>query len=338
MKFTRLIRWMKIAGFAGVLIAVVGCSNRDDENHQSPKGGTAAQQSTEPVSSAGSSKADTDPPDVIGHVDSRIPWSPGNVDQLRGLHLRVWGLTNEDVKKLQDVVSGRRKVTPRISEIWFTAKPPRLRVDRFWDQTGPYPKDLAEFEGHAWETMTFEGKPFVLYERVIVHDTQETTYKLKKLRTVFNRDGVQGARAEIGTFTKTVRAIPAPTVATALKAGTIDIPVMSSHRCELWLKLLEESDRTKQPERYEQAMAGLRERRTIAGRTAARHVHSAALESILRYDFIDLPTAIGLEGYLTGWAGQASYRPAWKDNYCIYRVVRFDPTPPACDVFDVWKD
>jgi len=338
MQLTRLTQWIGMLGLVGILIAGVGCSDKSDEDRQAPKDGTAAQQSAKPGSKAQPRQTDAKPPGVKSNVDSRIPWTLGGSDKLRGLHVQMWGLTNDDVKQLQDVVSGRQKTVPRVSNIWFTASPPRLRVDRFWDQTGPYPKDLTEFEGREWETMTFEGKLFVLYERVIVNGTQETAYTLKKLRTVFNRDGVQGARADIGTFVKTVRAVSAPTIDTALKAGTIDIPVMSPHRCELWLQLLEEGDRVKLPERYKQAMAGLRERRTIAGRTAARYVHSATLESVLRYDFIDLPTAIGLEGHLTGWAGPASYRPAWKDNYCIYRVVLFDPTPPAADVFDVWKD
>lgn len=338
MQLTRLTQRIGMLGLMGILIVGVGCSDKDDEGRQAPTDGTAAQQSAKPGYTAQSRQTDAEPTVVKSNVDSRIPWTPGGGDKLQGLHLQFWGLTNDDVKQLQDVVSGRRKLTPRVSEIWFTASPPRLRVDRFWDQTGPYPKDLTELEGHEWETMTFEGKPFVLYERVIVNGTQETAYTLKKLRTVFNKDGVQGTRAEIGTFVKTVRAVSAPAIDTALKAGTIDILVMSPHRCELWLKLLEGGDRVKLPERYEQAMAGLRERRTIAGRTAARYVHSAALESILRYDFIDLSTAIGLEGHLTGWAGPASYRPPWKDDYCIYRVVLFEPTLPAADVFDVWKD
>jgi hypothetical protein len=334
MQLIQLIRLIGVLGFACILTAGIGCSDKSDEDRQASADGRSARQSAELKSSAQPAA----PHEVKGNVDSRIPWTPGGSDKLQGLHLRVWGLTNDDVKQLQDVVSGRRKITPRVSEIWFTTNPPRLRVDRFWDQTGPYPKNLTEFEGHAWETITFEDKPFVLYERVIVCGTQETTYTLKKLRTVFNRDGVQGARAEIGTFEKTVRIVPAPTITTVLKAGTIDIPVMSPQRCELWLKLLEEGDRVKLPERYEQAISGLRERHTIAGRTAARYVHSATLESVLRYDFVDLQTSIGLEGYLTGWAGPASYRPEWKDNYCIYRIVLFDPTPPTDVAFDVWKD
>lgn len=325
-------------GFTGIFITVAGCSDKSDEDRQAPADSTAAKQSAKLESSTQPRQEDARLPGVKGNVDSRIPWIPGGSDMLQELHLRVWGLTDDDVKKLQDIVSGRRKVTPRISEIWFTANPPRLRVDRFWDQTGPYPRDLTEFEGHAWETMTFEDKTFVLYERTIILGTQETTYTLKKLRTVFNRDGVQGARADIGTFEKTVKTVTTPTIATALKAGTIEIPVMSLQRCELWLQLLEEGDRVKLPERYEQAIAGLQERCTIAGRTAARYVHSATLESILRYDFVDLSTAIGLEGHLTGWAGPASYRPEWKENYCIYRVVLFDSTPPDSGVFDVWKD
>ncbi len=338
MQLKRIISFIRIIGLVGIFIADFGCSDKSDEERQAPAASTVAQQSNEMKSSVQPQQTDAKLPGVKSNVDSRIPWTPGGSDMLQELHLQIWGLTNDDVKKIQDVVSGRRKVTPRISEIWFTANPPRLRVDRFWDQTGPYPKDFTEFEGHAWETMTFEDKPFVLYERVIVHGTQETTYTLKKLRTVFNRDGVQGARAEIGTFEKTVRTVTAPTVATALKAGTIEIPIMSSNRCELWLELLEKGDRVKLPERYEQAMAGLKERRTIADRTAARYVHSVTLESILRHDFIDLSTAIGLEGHLTGWAGPASYRPKWKENYCIYRVILFDQTQPAGDVFDVWKD
>jgi hypothetical protein len=325
MQITRLTQYIGILVFAVTIIAGVGCSDKNEGDQQASKGSTSAQQSARPT-------------EVKSNVDSRIPWTLGGGDKLRGLHLRFWGMTNDDVKQLQDVVSGRQKITPRVSEIWFTASPPQLRVDRFWDQTGPYPKDLTEFEGREWETITFEGKLFVLYERVIVNGTQQTSYELKKLRTVFNKDGVQGTRAEIGTFEKTVRTVSAPTIDTALKAGTIEIPVMSQNQCELWLQLLEEGDRVKMPELYKQAIAGLRERRTIAGRTAARYVHSATLESVLQYEFIDLPTAIGLEGNLTGWAGPASYRPEWKDNYCIYRVVLFDTTPPATNVFDVWKD
>lgn len=338
MQLKRMISLIRLIVISGILITGTGCSDKSDEDNQAPSDGKVVGQSARSESAAQPEQVSNEISGMEGNADSRIPWNSGGSDMLKKLHLRIWGLTNDDVKNLQEVVSGRRKLTPRISEIWFTANPPRLRVDRFWDQTGPYPRDITEFEGHSWETTTFEDKPFVLYERVIVIGTQETTYTLKKLRTVFNRDGVQGARTEIGAFEKNIRTVKAPTITTALKAGTIEIPVMSPQRCEIWLKLLEDGDRVKLPDRYKQAMAGLQERHTIAGRTAARCVHSTTLESVLRYDFIDLQTAISLEGYLTGWAGPASYRPEWKENYCIYRVVLFDPTPPADDVFDIWKD
>jgi len=336
MCMTRLTVWTITVVAAGALAVCGGCSKGGDESGSAPAPGAAQRSPTKPAPST--PPVGTAPAGAKGEADSRIPWTVDGCDVLRGLHLRIWGMTSDDVKNVQEIVSGRRKITPRVSEIWFTAEPPRLRVDRFWDQSGPYPKDLTEFEGHPWETITFEGKPFVLYERVVIDGTQETAYALKKLRTVFNRDGVQGARAEIGTFEKAVRPVPAPTVAAALKAGTLDLPVMRAQACQRWLDLLERGDREKLPQRYEQAMEGLRERRTIAGRTAARYVHSATLESVLRYDFVDLKTAVGLEGHLIGWAGPASYRPAWKEDYCIYRVVLFDPNPPAAEVFNVWKD
>ena len=265
-------------------------------------------------------------------AENPFPWKYGGYQNVNELYLKYRSVNREALQDFQNFVKGDLKST--ITELWFSKDPASLRIDKYVEFSS---MKCDRFKGKEWEKITFDGKTYILAERLIQTGTTGVFYRLDNIETIYVEGGKASDTCEYKKETLTKQT---PSLEGTLMQLTIIPYIAEPESKEIDISMIE-YDKALDPKKYEETMEAWKKQHEKAGRKTAKRDTSFGLIHFPAegYEYIDVDMGIGLEGWLTGKKGM--YRqPAvtLKKPVCIYKVVTLKTKISEGNVFGKWID
>ena len=265
-------------------------------------------------------------------AENPFPWKYGGYQNVNELYLKYWSVDREALQDFQNFVKDELKST--IIELWFSKNPARLRVDKYVESSSI---KCDQFKGKAWEKITFDGKIYVLAERLVQIDTRSVFHRLANIETTH----VDGERTtDICEYKKETGTKRTPSLKDALIQLTV-VPYIAEPKTEEMDISLIEYDKALNPQKYKETMEILKKRYEKAGRKTAQRYSSFGWINFTAegFEYIDIDMGIGLESWLTG-RKRIYVQPAatLKEPVCVYKIVTLKTKISDENVFGKWVD
>lgn len=270
----------------------------------------------------------------------KFPWIYGGYRNEGQLHLRYFYFAREAIEKVnREDVSWDEAIKGRsgIVEIWFKKDGGLLRVDRYLEKLK---RPCESFEGGDPETISYEGKTYTLFERVVQKGLQHSKYAV----TSRSKRAEDGTRKRVCVYEKSSRDLMKEpdhdSVFVEITRGETAQPIFwlyskhSDMNKQLEVAGLEMAKMMK-PAKYKKILDGWKDKKTIVGREAVRHNDSAPVFGGGEgYEYIDIKLGIGLIGYLEEFRDLSSgKKTSFAKPTLIYKALIVE-TSVSDDIFE----
>ena len=285
-------------------LILTGCGTKTEQTRAEST--SIAKQGAESRAEA-TSMAETPNPEAGGE----LPWVFGGYGKLGQLHLRYYYVFKEPVKKVlrgEMTWEDSLKDNTGIVDVWFKSDGSLFRLDRYLENL----EGISDSSGTTPETVSYDGKTYSLYERIIQKGLQKTisTFASKPISR-YDREKNKTVTTKAGDYQKSTsqafRKYDPKLAVTSMISGHVTEARFGFgfyFPCNPNLKEVETSGlelmKMMKPARYKKLMEGWKVEEKIAGRISVKHYDSPPFHNTEGFQFIDKELGIGLAGYLEG--------------------------------------
>ena len=265
--------------------------------------------------------------------DVKFPWVYGGFTKEGEMHLRYFYFAREALEKVsREDISWEEAVEGRtgIVEVWFKKEGSLLRVDRYLEKLK---RPCESFEGGTPETISYEGKIYTLFERVVQKGLPRTKYTL-----------TSNSSTKVCSFKKQShnerRMVDQKTLFIELTRGeTIQsIFWLYTHHSDM-NKQMDisgiEMAKLMKPAKHKKILDGWKDKKTIAGRETVRNSNAAPVFGGGEgFQYIDTKLGFGLMGYLEEFRDlDTGKKTKFDKSTLIYKALIVE-TAVSNDVFE----
>lgn len=282
----------------------------------------------------------------VQNEKTKLPWAFGGFKNQEQFHLRYFYIFREAVEKAgfenQDWEDSIRE-NSGIVEIWFKRDGSLFRLDRYLEKLE---SPCESYEGKEPEPLTYEGKIYRLYERIIQKGLQKTEYKLtSQTKTTYDPDKTKNKTEKVCKFEKNswkeIIELDQEGALGFMTRGETVQPVFwfyfssSPMSKELETSGLELTKLMK-PLKYKKITEGWKKKEEIAGRATVRNYDAAPIFGGGEgFQLIDTELGIGLSGYLEEFRNLDTGKKAKFEKPKLIYIALILETTFSDDVFEI---
>jgi len=275
-----------------------------------------------------------------------LPWVYGGYVKLDQFHLRYYYVFREAVEKVlrgEATWENSIKDNTGIVDVWFKSDGNLLRLDRYLEKIEGMPDS---YEGESPETVSYDGKTYSLYEKIIQKGLQKTKYTYGfESKSEYDAEKKDVVTTKTGRYEKsTSQALmkhDQKSAVSSMRAGHVteasfgfgfycpgnpDFKGLETSSLEL-MKIMK-------PLKYKKLIEGWKVKEKIAGRISIKNYGSPPFHFTEGFQFIDKELGIGLAGYLEGCRkGERLKETKFEEPKLVYKALIVETTVSS-DVFE----
>lgn len=271
-------------------------------------------------------------------AEIELPWIFGGYTKLDQFHLRYYYVSGKAVMRvLRGEMSWEESIkeNTRIDDVWFKSDGSLFRLDRYVEKIEA---KCESYEGAPPDTISYNGKTYSLYERLIQKGLQETNYTFAyRTKTGYDEQSKQAIAQDCYYERITSEASKEQNHSSAISEAVLGLVIYHSSGSDDKESLISdlELDKLMNPSRYKRIMEGWKLKQKIAGRTAVKHYYAIPVVAVgvEGFQFLDTKLGIGLVSYIEEC--RAFKEIKFEEPKLRYKALLVETTV-SLDVFEIF--